>query len=341
MIIQLTPRQIIKVLLRGERPQRPLLLPIIFSLGAKLENLSLRDFQSNPTKIAKALMQIRNFLKVDGLACYFDPFLEAEALGCGLHWQAEGPPTLTSPPFSGVDELRRKLCAPGEISGRGRIPVAREVVKRLKLMLKDEPALAVGVSGPLALAAQLQGREAGTEDIPLDLVEFAADVTAAVAKTFVEEGADVIFLMEQFFLNISAAACESWAALLDPIVNVIRFYEALPVLRIDGPLAPDSVAYEAVSRNGGCVLCPAPELAGFGGSEAWQLEGSDLGIAVPTRIFSPDQADREQALAWVGKFTKHKEFVLLTTAEDISAETDMKQLSAILDALRSVLSQAA
>ena len=239
MTTQPTPRQIIKALLRGEHPQRPLLLPIIFSLGAKLENLSLRDFQSNPTKIAKALLQIRSFLKVDGLACYFDPFLEAEALGCWLNWQAEIPPTLECPQSAGVDELRRNLCAPEEISSRGRIPVARDVVRRLKVMLKDEPALMVGVSGPLVLATQLQGRQAGTEAIPLDLVEFAADVTAAVAKTFVEEGADLIFLMEKFPQKISAAACESWAALLDPIINVIRFYDALPVLRVDGAITPD------------------------------------------------------------------------------------------------------
>ncbi len=330
-----TPRQIIKALLRGERPQRPLLLPIIFSLGAKLENLSLRDFQSNPTKIAKALLQIRNFVKVDGLACYFDPFLEAEALGCGLNWQAEGSLALTSPPFSGVDELRRKLCTPDEISGRGRIPIARDVVRRLRLMLKDEPALMVGVSGPLALAAQLRGREAGTEDIPIDLVEFAADVTAAVAKTFVEEGANVIFLMEKFPLKISVADRESWVALLEPIINVIRFYEALPVLRIDGPLA----ACEAINRSGTCVVCPAPDLAGLDGGEGWALDGSDLGLAVPISIFSPDQADRERALALAGKSARDNKFVLLTTAEDISAGTDMKQLSAILDALRSVFSQ--
>ncbi len=339
MFSQLTPRQIIKALLRGERPQRPLLLPIIFSLGAKLENLSPRDFRSNPTKIAKALMQIRNFLKVDGLACYFDPFLEAEALGCELNWQAEGPPALACPPFSEVDELRRRLSAPDEISSRGRIPVARDVLRRLKLMLKDEPALMVAVSGPLTLAMQLHGREAGTEGIPLDLLEFAADVTAAVAKTFVEEGADVIFLMEKFPLKISAATCESWAALFEPIVNVIRFYEALPVLRIEGPIAPDSVAScEALNRNSGCVLCPAPDLSG---GEVWRLQGPNLGIAVPTSVFDANQADGEQALAWVSRSVKDNKFILLTTAEDISARTDMKQLADILDRLRGFFSQAA
>ena len=61
----MTPRAIIKAWLQGEIPSRPLLMPILFSLGARLENLPLRDFQSNPTKIANALRQIRGVLKVD------------------------------------------------------------------------------------------------------------------------------------------------------------------------------------------------------------------------------------------------------------------------------------
>ena len=57
-----TPRGVIKALLRGEAPHRPLLMPIIFSLGSRLESLALRDFHSNPTKIANALRQIRSVL---------------------------------------------------------------------------------------------------------------------------------------------------------------------------------------------------------------------------------------------------------------------------------------
>jgi len=49
-----SPRSIVKALVRGEVPARPLLMPLMFSLGARLENLPLREFQSNPTRIANA-----------------------------------------------------------------------------------------------------------------------------------------------------------------------------------------------------------------------------------------------------------------------------------------------
>src|SRR6202158_927360 len=84
------PRQAVKGLLEGIAPPRPLFLPIVFSLGARIENLPLRNFLSNPTKISNALRQIRTHLRSDGLTCYFDPLLEAEALGGALDWDAQG-----------------------------------------------------------------------------------------------------------------------------------------------------------------------------------------------------------------------------------------------------------
>src|SRR5450755_1084089 len=97
-----TPRQMVKALLQGATPSCPLLMPVIFSLGARLQNLELQTFMANPTKIVNALRQIRSVLKVDGLTCYFDPFLEAEALGCKREWRADGSCTITAPSFLSV-----------------------------------------------------------------------------------------------------------------------------------------------------------------------------------------------------------------------------------------------
>src|ERR1700733_5972374 len=102
-----TPRGMIKALLRGELPPRPLLMPAIFSLGSRLENLPLRDFQRNPTKIANALRQIHSVLKVDGPGCYFDPFLGGGALGGKLDWLPDGSAKLPSSPCASLDDLRK------------------------------------------------------------------------------------------------------------------------------------------------------------------------------------------------------------------------------------------
>ena len=90
MAPNLIPRQTVRELLKGNIPPQPFFLPIIFSLGSKIEDVPLRDFLQNPTKIANSLRQIRNYLRCDELACYFDPYLEAEALGGKLEWDSGG-----------------------------------------------------------------------------------------------------------------------------------------------------------------------------------------------------------------------------------------------------------
>src|SRR2546426_4781132 len=79
-----TPRQMVKGVLNGIVQPRPLFLPIVFSLGAKVENVPLGSFLGNPTKISSSLRQMRMHLRADGVACYFDPYLEVEALGAKL-----------------------------------------------------------------------------------------------------------------------------------------------------------------------------------------------------------------------------------------------------------------
>jgi hypothetical protein len=337
---QFTPRGMVKAFLRGELPPRPLLLPIIFSLGSRLENVSLRDFHSNPTKIANALRQIRIVLKVDGLACYFDRFLEAEALGCQLEWQAAGTSALASSPFSGIDHLRQKLQSPDEIVKKGRIRIASEVLQRLKVMLKDEPALMVGVTGPLTLATLLLGESVRLDRSQLlDLMEFTAEITAAVSKTFVEAGADVVFLMEDS-LPEPADACERWAAVTGPITNVIRFYDALPVLILTNTARFQEVHRDILDRNWNGAYCLGLSRAGSTSWERWQPRGLGLGVALPPDAFS-DRCDFETLIGPIrGKLSDLRP-ILVTSTADIPPAADLKQVVAVLEFLRNVCSSAA
>ena len=150
------PRQAVRGLLQSIAPARPLFLPIVFSLGARIENISLRNFLTNPTKISNALRQIRTHLRSDGITCYFDPYLEAEALGGVLDWESDARrPSLRWPQPSHDGELPEGLCAPDETAKRGRVPIAIEVIRRLKPLVRDDFLLVAGVTGPLTLAAQL------------------------------------------------------------------------------------------------------------------------------------------------------------------------------------------
>lgn len=324
-----TPRGMIRALLRGVRPPRPLLMPIVFSLGSRVESLAMPQFLSNATRITSALRQIRSVLKVDGVTCYFDPLLEAVALGYKVAWSPDGP-TLPQPQISG--SLRRNLRSPESAPQQGRVPVACDVIRRLKVMLQDEPALMVAMNGPSVLAAQLLARSAADlTSLPADDVEFATEVAACLVKAFVEAGADVVLFEEQFMGEPSAESCKRWGSLLEPISNVIRFYEALPVLLLKDAARLTTAFPAIMDCTSSWVLCPALDEIE---PAFWNLANSGsatMGMALPPSFFEGSQPTTLSTIC--GSLAEFRP-VLLTSSADISPGADPKQVAATLECLR-------
>jgi uroporphyrinogen-III decarboxylase len=333
-----TPRGMIKALLKGELPARPLLMPTIFSLGSRLEGLPLRDFQRNPTKIANALRQIHKALKVDGLACYFDPFLEVEALGGTLDWLPNGSATLADCPYAGLDDLG-KLPSPEQVIQKGRIRVAADVLHRMRMMLHDDPALMAGVTGPLTLARQLLGEASG--EIPLELLQYASEVSAAICRNFLESGADVIFLTESSLPQMSRESWEFWASLLDPIINVIRFYESLPVLLLKDGSGPREDLWPMLARDWSCALCPAVAGAETAIEQYRMAERTALGIAVPTSFGWRTMSETGTSVITISQVLREEKAVLLISSGDLPSGSDLKQLTSFLDVVRTSVLRAA
>jgi Uroporphyrinogen decarboxylase (URO-D) len=312
-----TPRRMVKAWLKGEPPSRPLLMPILFSLGARMENLSPKNFQSNPTKIANALRQIRSVFEVDGLVCYFDPRLEIEALGPR---QADG-----------------SWVTPDSFEDKGFIPVACDVLRRTKAMLKDEPALIIPVSGPIRLARQLCGGDAGGSiaGSPQEVIQFAAEVTASVARTFAEAGADLIMFAEDFADGLPLTGFEAYASLLAPVVNIVRFYEALPVLLL-GKVAERTL--DSVKANlEDCVLCPTWTGEKGASKLAPHQPPRGMAYALPMEAFCQGPQQFARQVIAQGEPSAPKVW-LLTSTEDVTAGLDLKQLAEGLKRLRKYLS---
>ena len=312
----------LKGLLRGEAAPRPLLMPLTFSLGARLENQPLRSFQSNPTRIANAQRQIRATLKLDSVTCYCDPLLEVEALGCQIEWKSDGSAALTPP--ANVEVLLQTLDSPEAILARGRIPVAVDVLQRLKLMLTDDPVLLTTVSGPVSMAAQVCGPD---PQLLAENLEFFSGITASLARKFVESGADSVVVIENQ-LPLSHETFQHWAALLEPIINAVRFYDAVPVLL----LAQSHISIEQVSwileRVWDCALCPRVELAALASAEAWRAVCAFVGTALEDVSISAN--NQTSALALLQALAPS----FLTTTHDLSPGADLKQLTTGLDQLR-------
>jgi hypothetical protein len=127
-----SPQEIVKGLLQGVAPPRPLFLPIVFSHAARIENMPLREFLANPTKISNSLRQVRARLHSDGVTCYFDPYLEAEALGGIIKAGPEGQQlSLEMPPHVTRGEWPEDSRPLAESGRGGRVAVAVEVIRGL------------------------------------------------------------------------------------------------------------------------------------------------------------------------------------------------------------------
>jgi hypothetical protein len=341
MNVNLTPRQILKGLLQGTPPPRPLFLPIVFALGAKVENLKLPAFLSNATKITNALRQIRTHLRSDGVACYFDPYLEAEALGATLQYTPDDqPPTLQRPQRAGAGELPENLRSPEDAVKSPRVAVAVEVIQRLKSLLRDEPLLCAGISGPFTLAARLTDlRPADApprEDFSGAALELAAATITQIATKFVEAGANVIFIQENIFPMLSAEHCEAWAASLAPAFNIIRFYEALPVLLFSDQNSFAANRKVIYARNWDCILCPALAALPTSAAEIAQPPNrANIGIALPVVPFQPTASSSAKTFAdSLHTIIMKLRPVLVTTAGDVPASTDIKLLAKVGEAIR-------
>jgi hypothetical protein len=331
-----TPRQMVRRLLQGIAPPRPLFLPILFSAGARVENQPLPGFFANPTKICNAQRQLRGALRTDGNSCYFDPFLEVEALGATLNWVGADQKTeVCWPEGAEPGGIPDGLRSPEEAVQAGRIPIAIEVLRRMKAMVRDDAILMAGVTAPFTLAARIAQIEAGgawrTQEIPESAVELAAAVVTRISGAFGEAGANLIMIQEDVHPSLSQERCATWASALEPAINVIRFYEALPVVQLTAGDFFAANSAEILQRRWDCVLCPSldgiPSQFAVAASE-WN--SATLGLALPLETFLlEDSAIRHSSDCLRSKVATLRP-AILTTAGDVAATVDMKRLDKVL-----------
>jgi hypothetical protein len=324
-----TPRQMARDLLQGIAPRRPLLLPIVFSLGGRVENLPLRAFLASPTKICNSLRQFRSRLSVDGVTCYFDPYLEVEALGAALRWQSdEQPPAFCWPGSPRQGKLPPGLRLPKEAIKAGRIPIAAEVIRRLASLVRDDTLLMADVSGPFTLAASLlqlgEPELACADNVCSSALDLSAAMLTQTASTFVEAGAHVILIHEDVLPRLTNESADDWVNRLSPVINIARFYGALPLLLLTNNAAAAQNLELLANRELEAVLCPALQTPSRAG---WPSAGTaKLGVALPPNCLQPDPA--------LMKRLESLHPAVVTTAGDVPPSADIKQLVAMCEEVR-------
>jgi uroporphyrinogen decarboxylase-like protein len=207
-----------------------------------------------------------------------------------------------------------------------------EVIARLKPLVRGQSLLMAGVTGPFTLAALLtQMKDAnGNLDRAPDAaaLDLAGEVTAAVARAFVEAGADAIFIHEQVLPLLTAETAAQWATRLATTINIIRFYEALPVLLLTCQDATAANSSLIAGQKWECVLCPetrsmSPDDVGPFAS----LGPSRLGVALSPSIFEFDALVSDGVAGPGSSENLDLHPAVITTAGDVSANADLKRLN--------------
>ncbi len=201
----LTGRDLVLKALRNEVTPRPTWVPFVGVHGAKIIGARAADYLQSADLLVEGLTKACELYQPDGLPVVFDLQMEAQVLGCELKWADEAPPSVVSHPL----ELGTNLAdLPVFDTQSGRFPVAMEALRRLKAAIGEQVALYGLICGPFTLALHLMGNNIFLDmfdkpDYVRAVVSYCASVGMKVAQAYLDNGADVIAVVDPMTSQIS------------------------------------------------------------------------------------------------------------------------------------------
>jgi MtaA/CmuA family methyltransferase len=197
-------------------------VPFVGVHGGKMLGIPADVYLKSPATVVEALRQAQVTYQADGLPVMFDLQIEAEMLGCQLHWAKDVPPSVVSHPLTtaGLDTL------PAFDLTAGRMPQALEATRLARTALPDT-ALYGLLCGPFTLASHLIGSDIFVQmfDDPerIDgILTRCADIAITVAQAYLDAGADVIAVVDPMTSQVSP---KHFKAFVTPHLN--RIFDAI------------------------------------------------------------------------------------------------------------------
>ena len=149
-----------------------------------------------------------------------------------------------------------------------------------------------------------------------------------------EAGADAIMIQEEIVPALSSEGCDTWANLLAPTINIVRFYEALPMLNFCCAHLSQEDWSLIDGQQWDCIRCAPAEVI-----SSRQKEGSPptddgpFGIALPLDVFQLNSAYDKVAVQDIQTWISDLRPGIITTAGDLPITTDMKQLLKVFEGI--------
>jgi len=218
-------RELLLRAIRNETTPRPAWLPFVGAHGARIIGQKASAYLQSADLVVQGLKKARELYRPDGLPVMFDLQMEAEALGCELRWSDQGPPSVAAHPLESGKSLPD---LPVFDPSQGRFPVALDALRTLKKDIGSDVALYGLICGPFTLALHLLGNSIFMQmfdhpDYVKAVVGFCASVGRKAAQAYLENGADVIAVVDPMTSQISAAHFQEFCTSpLNDLFNFIR-----------------------------------------------------------------------------------------------------------------------
>jgi hypothetical protein len=281
-----------------------LFAPLIFSFGAVFEDMPLREFLGNPTKLSNTLRTIQNYFQVDGVVCYADTTVLAESLGCRLI--DDSYPPVLEPLREVPDDFEARLI---ELPRTGRVATAIEVTKRLNILLPDSILLCL-VPGPVTLAGELVGQSSDEVLNHPDLLGQMAKASLTFTKALGDGGIDIVVIREETLPLLDDETAKVLGRCYTPIWNTAKFYEISPLLMIEKFL-PENI--DRLQKIVDGIIFPADYV-----SESLP-KAKKLSFALPVSLLEKEHEEIEAFLARKGitGAAESSQLFLVTTDREV------------------------
>ncbi len=201
----MTGKELLLQAVQGQETERSAWLPFVGCHGGFLIGKTATEYLQSAELIVAGLRKAKSLYKPDGLPVMFDLQIEAEILGCDLHWADEVPPAVTSHPLAMGKEI---ADLPELDETKGRFPVVVQALETLKKEIGDDTALYGLVCGPFTLALHLLGNDIfldmyDEEDVVIAVIDYCADICIKSANIYLDHGSDVVGVLDPMTSQIS------------------------------------------------------------------------------------------------------------------------------------------
>ena len=223
--------------LRQGRCDTPPMLSTLFYHAARIDGAGFDELFAEPSRLTAALLNQHHLFGTDAVAVRFDAVLFARLAGLPIDWAAPIPAVQW-------DDADVADWPPEPESAIAAASQLVDVVGRLASELRRQVPVMAVLPGPGRLAAP--GEAA-------DRQERATRLLRGLADTICQAGANIVLLEEDG---------EASKALLAPIVNTTRYFNAAPIL--SAPNMPDKMPADAIllSEAAWQAADPAPRRCG-------------------------------------------------------------------------------